>query len=198
MRRPWLSILPALLLTLAVASGGLVMGRLLKVPAGALLCSLAIGAALNLGGIAQVSPPRLVMLPAYVVIGWRIGLGFTRETLQASARALPGLVIASTLLLAFGCAMAALLVHFAGIDPLTAYLATSPGGIDAVAVIASTSTANVPVVMALQVTRLLLVMMIGPALARALPAARKQGPRHDRLVTAKRATNGHAGQKIGE
>jgi membrane AbrB-like protein len=155
----------ALLLTLAVSGVGMAVGRLLKLPAGALLCAMAIGAALNLGGIAQVSPPRLLLLPAYLVIGWRIGLGFTRETLAASARALPRLILAAAMLLAFGGAMAALLVRFAGIDPLTAYLATSPGGMDAVAVIASTSAADVPFVMALQVVRFLMVMIAGPTLA---------------------------------
>lgn len=158
----------ALLLTLGIAGTGIAIGQWLKLPAGALLCTMAIGAVLNLGGIAQVSPPRLLLLPAYVVIGWRIGLGFTRETLAVSARALPRLILASALLLAFGGAMAALLVRFAGIDPLTAYLATSPGRMDAVAVIASTSSADVSFVMALQVVRFLTVMIVGPTLARYL------------------------------
>lgn len=155
----------ALALTLAVAGSGMAVGRLLKLPAGALLSAMVIGAALNLGGIASVSPPRLLLLPAYLAIGWRIGLGFTRETLEVSARALPRLALAAAMLLAFGGAMAALLVAFAGIDPLTAYLATSPGGLDAVAVIASTSAADVPFVMALQVVRFAMVMLAGPALA---------------------------------
>lgn len=167
----------ALPLTIAIAGAGVAGGHLLKLPAGALLCAMAIGAALNLAGIAQVSPPRLLLLPAYVVIGWRIGLGFTRETLEASARALPRLMLAAGLLLAFGGVMAGLLVRFADIDPLTAYLATSPGGMDAVAVIASTSGADVPFVMALQVVRFLMVMIAGPTLARHLARrANADGP----------------------
>ncbi len=158
----------ALLIALAVAATGIFAGRVLNVPAGALLCTMAIGAALNLSGTARVSPPPLLMLPAYMVIGWRIGLGFTRDALAASARAFPGLLIATAVLLAFGCAMAGFLVYFAGVDPLTAYLATSPGGMDAVAVIASTSAADVPFVMALQILRFLMVMLTGPALAQAV------------------------------
>lgn len=158
----------ALALTAAIAAAGILIGHWSKLPAGALLCTMAIGAVLNLSDIARVSPPRLIMIPAYMVIGWRIGLGFTRETLSTTARALPRLVLASAVLLAFGGAMAWLLVRFAGVDPLTAYLATSPGGMDAVAVIASTSAANAPFVMALQVVRFLMVMIAGPALARYL------------------------------
>lgn len=163
----------ALALTVAVAAAGAALGHWLKLPAGALICAMAIGAALNLADIARVSPPRLVMIPAYVLIGWRIGLGFTRETLTASARALPRLALASAVLLAFGGLMAWCLVRFAGIDPLTAYLATSPGGMDAIAVIASTSAADAPFVMALQVVRFLMVMIAGPSLARYL--ARRAG-----------------------
>lgn len=155
----------ALLLTLAVAGAGILFGRWSRLPAGALMGAMALGAALNLAGVARVDPPRLLMIPAYVVVGWRIGLGFTRETLAASARALPRLALASAALLAFGGAMAWLLVRFGHVDPLTAYLATSPGGMDAIAVIASTSAADAPFVMALQVVRFLMVMIAGPALA---------------------------------
>lgn len=172
------SDLHAVVLTIAIAAAGALLGRVSRMPAGALLCTMALGAALNLTGIARVDPPALLMLPAYVLIGWRIGLGFTRETLAASARALPRLAFGSAVLLAFGGAMAALLVRFADVDPLTAYLATSPGGMDAIAVIASTSPANAPFVMALQVVRFLMVMAIGPALATwlAARAAKRSAP----------------------
>jgi len=152
-------------LSAAVVAAGILLGRWLRIPAGALICTMALGAFLNLTDIARVDPPRLAMIPAYALIGWRIGLGFTRETLLLSARALPRLALASAVLLAFGGAMAVLLVRFTGIDPLTAYLATSPGGMDAIAVIASSSAADAPFVMALQVVRFLVIMMVGPWLA---------------------------------
>ena len=68
-----------------------------------------------------------------------------------------------------------MLLHvFAGIDPLTAYLATSPGGADSVAIIAASSHVDVPFVMALQTGRFLVVLLIGPRLARFV--ARRVGP----------------------
>ena len=126
---------------------------------------MALGAFLNLADVARVDPPRLLMIPAYLVVGWRIGLGFTRETLRAAAFALPRLIMASGVLIGFGGLMAVALVRVAGVDPLTAYLATSPGGMDAIAVIASTSAADAPFVMALQVVRFVVVIIAGPALA---------------------------------
>lgn len=71
-----------------------------------------------------------------------------------------------------GC-MAAALHIFAGIDPLTAYLATSPGGADSVAIIAASSDVDVPFVMAMQTGRFMVILMIGPMLARFI--ARRSG-----------------------
>ena len=69
--------------------------------------------------------------------------------------------------------MAMALHKFAGIDPLTAYLATSPGGANSVAIIAASSDVDVPFVMAMQIGRFLVILMIGPTLARFI--ARQSG-----------------------
>jgi membrane AbrB-like protein len=56
----------------------------------------------------------------------------------------------------------------AGTDMLSAYLATSPGGADSVAIIAASSKVDLPFVMAMQTARFLLVLLIGPGLARTI------------------------------
>ncbi|TIT60111.1 MAG: AbrB family transcriptional regulator, partial [Mesorhizobium sp.] len=54
-----------------------------------------------------------------------------------------------------------------GIDPLTAYLATSPGGMDSVAIIAAAAhNVDISFVMALQSARFLIVLLVGPSIAR--------------------------------
>jgi len=58
-------------------------------------------------------------------------------------------------------------------DALTAYLATSPGGLDSVAIIAAGSNADVPFVLALQTLRFLVVVLIGPFLAKLLSKVAK-------------------------
>ena len=45
----------------------------------------------------------------------------------------------------------------AGVDPLTAYLATSPGGSDSIAIIAASTNVDVSFVMAMQTVRMLAV-----------------------------------------
>ena len=53
-----------------------------------------------------------------------------------------------------------------GTELLAAYLATSPGGLDAAAVIAASTHVDMPFVMGLQTVRLFVVLLLGPALAR--------------------------------
>jgi uncharacterized membrane protein AbrB (regulator of aidB expression) len=54
------------------------------------------------------------------------------------------------------------------VDALTAYLATTPGGIDVAAIIATDSDVDVPFVLSMQFARILLVLATGPSLARFL------------------------------
>jgi membrane AbrB-like protein len=56
-----------------------------------------------------------------------------------------------------------LLLH---VDPLTAYLATTPGGLDSVSIIALGSGSNVAIVLAIQMLRLFAVVASGPPLAK--------------------------------
>lgn len=67
-----------------------------------------------------------------------------------------------------GCALLSVaLSRLAGVDALTAYLAMSPGGADSVAIIAASSPkVDVSFIMALQVSRFLVILAIGPWLAR--------------------------------
>ena len=69
--------------------------------------------------------------------------------------------------------LGAVLVLTMGLDPLSAYLATSPGGADSMAVIAATSSVDTSFVMAMQLARFLLVLLTGPAISRWLA---KRGP----------------------
>jgi hypothetical protein len=152
--------------TIALAVFGAVIGSLLRIQAGALLLPLVGAIVLSRFGLMTIELPRWLLTIAYALIGWRIGLRFTRPLLIYAAKALPKL-IASTLVLVLFCAgLGALLVLFAGIDPLTAYLATSPGGADSVAIIAASSKVDASFVMAMQMARLLAVLVLGPGLAR--------------------------------
>ncbi len=152
--------------TLVIAAGGAVGGRLLKIPAGALLVPMGLGAALHATGLVEIALPSWLLHVAYALVGWYVGLSFDRLVLNYAFKATPKLVL-STLLLIGLCGLSAwLLTRLMGIDPLTAYLATSPGGLDSIAVIATGSRADVPFVLAIQTMRLFIVLLTGPVIAR--------------------------------
>ena len=87
-------------------------------------------------------------------------------TVRYVLRVLPQLLAATAVLVLLCCGSAALLVATLHVDALTAYLATTPGGLDSVTVIALSSGANAPLVLAIQALRLFVVLLTAPWLAK--------------------------------
>jgi membrane AbrB-like protein len=167
--------LPDLAATAAVALVGGGLGLASRIPAGVLLGPLALGGVLNVLGWVTIELPPVVLIASYALIGWNIGLGFTREVLVAAARALPQSLGATALLIAFCGLLAWMLVALLHVDPLTAYLATSPGGVDAAAIIAASTKVDTPFVMAVQTLRVIVVLFVGPHVARWVAGTLKPG-----------------------
>lgn len=151
--------------TLAIAAAGAWLGVRLKLPAGPMIGALLLGSVLNVAGLVRFDLPGWLLAASYAIVGWRIGLHFTRDIVNAAARALPRILASILLLIAVSAGIGALLAHFGGVDPITAYLATSPGGMDSVAIIAASTKVDVPYVMALQALRFFACVILGPTLA---------------------------------
>lgn len=152
--------------TVALIVVGAVGGRVLRLPAGPLLLPMVLGIVLHNAGLIHITLAPWLLAPAYALIGWAIGLRFDRAILRHALGALPRVLAAILCLVGLCALMAAALVRFAGVSPLTAYLATSPGGADSVAIIAASSKVDVPFVMAMQTARFVVVLLTGPAIAR--------------------------------
>lgn len=152
--------------TLAIGVCGGVLASILRVPAGMLLVPMIAAAALHGSGLVEIELPPWLVAASYAVLGWSIGLSFTREILAHATRTLPQTILAILSLMTFCGGLAFLLVKMVGIDPLTAYLATSPGGLNAVLVIAASTKVNLSFVMALQTVRFVVVLAVGPSIAR--------------------------------
>jgi membrane AbrB-like protein len=153
--------------TIGVAAFGGLAGHLLRLPTPYLLGAMILGIALHLTGLVDFQLPEWLLAISYAAVGWTIGLNFDRKILRHAARALPQIVLSILALMAFCGGLAWILSHYLGIDPLTAYLATSPGGMDSVAIIAAASdNVNISFVMALQTARFLFVLLFGPSIAR--------------------------------
>jgi len=152
--------------TLALAIAGPIIAKYLRIPAGAFLVPLVIGAVLSHFGWIHIVLPPWLLAACYAMVGWNVGLRFTKPLLLHAAKALPQ-VIGTTIALIVICAgIAALMVVIAGVDPLTAYLATSPGGSDSIAIIAASTNVDVSFVMAMQTVRMLAVLFLAPIVTR--------------------------------
>lgn len=165
---------PAFGATLLLVVTTAVIGRYSRLPAGPLLVSLFIGTALNTTGLITIELPPWLLAGAYAMSGWQIGARFDRAILWHAAKVLPRLLAANVALVALCGILAAGLVLVAGVDPLTAYLSTSPGGSDTVAIIAASSRVDLPFIMAMQTARMFLVMLTGPWVARKLANAEQR------------------------
>ncbi len=141
--------------------------RLLRLQAWALLGPMLLLSALHAGGWLDIGLPRWLLAAAYALLGWHIGLGFRRDALRYAGRALPVVISAALCLMGVCGLLAWCLMRLGHIDALTAYLATSPGGLDSVAIIAaSTPRVDLPFVMALQSVRLVFVIGFAPLITR--------------------------------
>ena len=167
---PWLAPIATVsfvVLLAIILFAGLVVPRLrIQVPAGSFLLPMVLATVLQDVGLLRVELPRIVLVASYVVVGWAVGLRFTRASLASAWSSLPQ-IVASVLALVAACAgIGWALSRIAHIDLLTAYLATSPGGADSVAIIAAGTPIDVAFVMATQMARVLSVLVLGPPLVK--------------------------------
>lgn len=147
--------------------GGLLVARFVPVSTMTLLAPLTIAAVVvSAGWLGEVSVPVPLQWLGYALIGVQVGLRFTRTSLAAITRMLPvvtGLIVAMIVLSAV---MGSALAWLTPVDGLTAYLATTPGGLFAVLATAADSGSDVTYVMAVQLFRLLVILLLTPVLAR--------------------------------
>ncbi len=159
--------LPDLTFTVLAVGIGLLLQKVVTAPATALLGPMLIAVAISASGVlGQVAVPAPLEDLGYSLIGIQVGLRFTRASLRSIARLLP---LATALILGVigACGLlGALLSAVTGVDELTAYLATTPGGLFAVLATAADSGSDVTYVLAVQVIRLFAMLLLAPLLGR--------------------------------
>lgn len=155
--------LPLTLLLTAVAGW---LGLRLRIPSGAMLLPMLAGALAQGEGMLLLELPEWLLVLAYTALGWTVGLQFNREIFMLALKTLPQIIAAIVGLIALCALMALALTHLLPLDFLTAYLATSPGGLDTVAIIAVGTRADMSFIMAMQTLRLFTILLTGPATAR--------------------------------
>jgi membrane AbrB-like protein len=165
----WFTVPPlvAFLEMLLLAASGIGIAVYFGKASAALFVPAFAGAALQAAGVVHIAVPPLLATLAFCAVGVYVGSSFTREVLVHSLRVMPAMLVAIVAMILL-CGLLSLLFAqlLPGTDPLTAYLAMSPGGIDAAVIIASQASVSLPLILASQFTRLLFVIAGAPALAK--------------------------------
>ena len=146
----------------AAVAGGLLLNQL-RVPGGLIIGAM-LGAAIATAG-ANLSPdiPAPLEGAAFIGVGAALGVLVTRDTLGDARSALVPGVLAAVLLIGAGIGIA-LLLRSLGMAPDSEFLATSPGGISAIAAIAAEQKTGAVEVAVFHLIRVILVLMSIPAL----------------------------------
>jgi uncharacterized protein len=161
---------------IALALTGALSAKLTRRSSAALFVPAFGGAALQGAGLLTIELPPLLPAIAFGVIGWYVGLSFTREALAYCLKILPRIMAAIIAMMAI-CGLLSMLlaVMIPNTDPLSAYLSMTPGGMDTAVVIAATTNVSLPLVLAAQLVRLIIVMIAGPSLAKLAAGWQRRG-----------------------
>ncbi len=155
----------SLLSALAV---GLLLNRL-HIPGGMMVGAVIGACALNLitGGLAEIPP--VTKTAAQIVAGAFIGAGVGHEDLKKMRSILSTAVIVVFFLFLVNLVSGLIIYWISPLDPLSALMATAPGGISDIPIIAAEMGAEATPVLALQLVRLVMGIAIFPSLIAKVP-----------------------------
>jgi len=142
------------LLVPALIVAGVFAGKLLKFPNPSVFGPMALTVLVGVLVDVTIVPPRLLSIVGFLAIGWMCGGGLNVPALRRFSRLLPATLayIAGLMLACAG--MGWLMAKWLGLSFYEGYLATSPGALETVLVLATS-----PAVVALQVIRLIMVIL---------------------------------------
>jgi membrane AbrB-like protein len=149
---------------LAVVAGYLL--DWLNFPAGGLIGAMAVIAGLKLYGVDVLEIPGPLRFAALMVIGWDLGTKFNKELLAAVTNNLVPLVLVVAAFLVMGWVLAWTLWRLGLMDPVTAVLATSPGGLVQMGALTSEMEANAALVVGFHLLRIVTVLLSVPLISR--------------------------------
>ena len=113
----------------------------------------------SFSSLPQAAFPRPFQFCIYAGLGVLVGNMYRPEMLLAVRDTWPVLVISTLLVLVAGMLIAIFVVKFGNLDVTSAYLATSPGGLNVVVGLAADMGPNAPIVLAYQMVRLYTIIL---------------------------------------
>jgi membrane AbrB-like protein len=152
------------------------LGHVVRLPSPALLGSMLAGIGLVLTpAFDGAVVPEWIQAGAFVLIGMQVGLRFTKQSLAAIGRMVPTALVMIVVVIVACAGLGLVLAQMTGESRLDSYLATTPGGLPAVIATTAETSGNVTFVTAVQLLRLILVLLLAPFVARFLISRRPSG-----------------------
>jgi membrane AbrB-like protein len=155
-----------IVVSVVLAIGAGLVLNWINFPAGGLIGAMVAIAGLKLSGVDVVEIPGGLRVAALMVIGWDLGTKFSRELLSTVTSNLLPLVVVVAAFLVMGWVLAWVLWKLNLMDPVTALLATSPGGLVQMGALTSEMDANTPLVVGFHLLRIVTVLLSVPLIGR--------------------------------
>jgi membrane AbrB-like protein len=155
-----------LVVSIVLAVGAAFALDWLNFPAGALIGAMVTIAGLKLSDVNAAEIPGAIRFAALVVIGWDLGTKFNKQLLAAVTSNLVPLVLVVAGFLVMGWVFAWVLWKLGLMDPATAILATSPGGLVQMGALTAEINANAPLVVGFHLLRIVCVLLSVPIISR--------------------------------
>ena len=149
----------------AAVGAGLLLDRL-NFPAGALIGAMVAIAAIKLLGNEAPNMPGALHVGALIIIGWDLGSRFNKQLVATLTNNVAPLVLVIACFLVTGWVLAWMLWKFGVMDPVTAVLATSPGGLVQMGALTSETQANAALVVGFHLLRIVAVLLSAPLISR--------------------------------
>jgi len=134
----------------------------LGIPAGGVIGAMVITAVLRVSGVRFAASPRPVLTGAYLFLGISVGYSFEPSTLDRLYRSAPILLAMTAMTLACGLILGVFVQHIMHVDRRTAMLASSPGGLSLMAVVADETGGGAHIVSMFHLVRIIWVVLAMP------------------------------------
>jgi membrane AbrB-like protein len=153
---------PLLVLIVLTCLGGVALLKI-DVPNAWVIGPLFVAIGLTAGGVHLSRLPEWMIAAGQLFIGISLGTRFTPGFVHTAPRFLAACAACSAVMMVLGAGFGLTLAALGGINPGTAILATSPGGIAEMSLTARVLHLGVPIVTAFHVSRMVaVVLLIGP------------------------------------
>ena len=155
-------------LLFGVGFAGALLFTLLKLPGGPMTgAMISVVACTALSGRPAAEMPDWLTFATYTCVGVIIGSRYRPGMLQAIGTGWPTLVLSTVLILLAGCVCAWFVARSGALSIDSAYLATSPGGFNAIMGFSLTNE-EAPIVMVYHLVRIYAVILLAPYVGRLL------------------------------